>query len=219
MEDAGCRALATTSAGFGRAIGKADQEVTRDELVAQVADLTAFISVPLNVDSERLFPELDGGLPESIRMLAAAGAAGISIEDYDPASQAIDPIGEAVSAVESAVAECAKYGLLLTARAENHLYGRDDLADTITRLEAYRDAGADVLYAPGLVNTDKIESVVGIGLPVNVLAISGGPSVPELAQLGVRRVSVGSGLYNAAARRVKDGVRELIESGTSTYGL
>lgn len=218
LEAAGFPALATTSAGFARSIGKEDQELTRAELVAHVADLTGFIAVPLNVDSERLFPHDDGGIAETVRLLARAGAAGCSIEDYDPAAGSIDDIERAVTAVETAAAACAAHGLVLTARAENHLYGVSDLDDTIERLIAYREAGADVLYAPGLRTAADIGRVVrAVDAPINVLAYPDGPSVPELEALGVRRVSIGSSLYNATARTLRAAASELIEHGTSLY--
>src|SRR5438128_1964226 len=140
-----CRfeALATTSAGFAWSIGKLDQKVTRDELVAHVADLTEAISLPLNVDSERCYPDDPGGVAETVALLAEAGAAGFSVEDYDPASDRIDDLEVAAERVR--VAAEAAGGLVVTGRAENHLHGVDDLDDTIERLLAYRDAGADVV--------------------------------------------------------------------------
>ncbi len=220
MQEAGSLALATTSAGFARSIGKNDQELTLDELVDHVADLTAFVSVPLNVDSERLFPEAPGGIAETVRRLADAGAAGCSIEDYDPSTSTVDSLDAAAAAVAEAATACAEHGLVLTARAENHLYRSEPelLADTIERLQAYEAAGADVLYAPGLSTAADIGAVVAaVGRPVNVLARPNGPSVPELAALGVRRVSIGGAMYNAAARCLAGAVDEMLEHGTSLY--
>lgn len=200
LEELGAKALATTSAGFGRAIGKDDQEVSRDELVEHVANITSFVDVPLNVDSERLFPDQPGGISRTVDMLAEAGAAGVSIEDYDPATDSIDPIAKAVDAVREAVEACARHDIVLTARAENYLYGHQDLDDTITRLMAFRDAGAEALYAPGVVDPVEIELIVSeTSAPVNVLALPAAPSIGELAALGVRRASTGSILYNTAA--------------------
>lgn len=210
LTEMGFPALATTSAGLGRALGKDDQEVTRDELLAHVADLTAFVTLPLNVDSERLFPDHRGGISRCVELLAGAGAAGCSIEDYDPATNSIDAIGPAIDAVAEAAAACRVHGLVLTARAENHLYRNAGLDDTIERLIAYRDAGAEVLYAPGLVEPEEIRRVVTeVGAPVNVLAMPNGPSVAELASLGVRRVSSGSALYNAAAAALRSAADRL----------
>ena len=200
LEAMGFLALATTSAGFAHSLGKADQEVARDELVAHVADLTAVLDVPLNVDSERLYPDDPGGIDEAVRLLADAGAAGCSIEDYDPARSAIVPVEEATDAVATAASACARHGLVLTARAENHLYGHDDLDDTIARLVAYRDAGAEVLYAPLLASPDDIgRAVREVGGPINVLGVPGTPPMAELRELGVRRVSTGGWLHSVAA--------------------
>ena len=216
----GFEALATTSQGFAWAIGKQDQTVTRDELVEHVATLAAATSLPLNVDSERCYPEEPGGVTECVRLLAEAGAAGLSIEDYDPAAGGIDPLDDAVRRVgEAADAHSGAEPLVLTARAENHIRGVDDLDDTIARLVAYRDAGADAVYTPGLVDLEQIARVVGeVGIPVNVLALPGGPAIGDLARVGVRRVSTGSLLASAAYGALLAGARELREEGTSNYG-
>lgn len=218
LQEMGFPALATTSAGLGRSIGKDDQEVSRDELLAHVAELTALLSVPLNVDSERLFPDDPGGIAETVRLLANAGASGCSIEDYNPSSSSIDSMQSASEAVAIAAQACAEHSLLLTARAENHLYGISDLDDTIARLLAYQNVGCDVLYAPGLISASDISRVTSsIGLPLNVLATPKGPPVPELAELGVRRVSIGGAMYNAAVRTLREGAQELLDHGTSNY--
>ena len=149
------------------------------------------VSAPLNVDSERLFP-LD------------PGAAGCSIEDYDPKSATIDPIDVATDAVATAATACRRHGLVLTARAENHLYDAGDLDDTIARLIAFRDAGAEVLYAPGVGPAADIERLcAAVEAPMNFLAATSEPSIPELARMGVRRISAGSALYNAAHRTLR----------------
>ena len=217
----GFGALATTSQGFAWAIGKHDQTVTRDELVAHVAELAAATPLPLNVDSERCYPDDAGGVAETVRLLSEAGAAGFSIEDYDPAADGIDSLDVAVQRVAEAVAAAHSdvEPLVLTARAENHIRGVDDLDDTIARLVAYRDAGADVVYAPGLVDLDQIARVVDeVGIPVNVLALPGGPAIGDLAGVGVRRISTGSLLASAAYGALVAGARELREQGTSRYG-
>jgi 2-methylisocitrate lyase-like PEP mutase family enzyme len=212
---AGFEALATTSAGFAWSLGKLDMQVTRDELVEHVTALAAATELPLNVDSERCFPNEPGGVAETVRLLAAAGAAGCSIEDYDPATDRIDPVDEAAARVAEAAAAS---DIVLTARAENHLHGIDDLDDTIARLTAYRDAGADVVYAPALRDLDAIARVVDeVGIPVNVLALAGGPSVAELASVGVRRVSTGGALARAAYAALTVGAQELLDAGTSEY--
>jgi 2-methylisocitrate lyase-like PEP mutase family enzyme len=217
----GVEALATTSAGFALTLGRRDQQVTREELVEHVRAIAAEVDLPLSVDSERLFAPDPAGVAETVRMLADAGAAGCSIEDYHPATDAIDDVGTATERV-AAAAEAA-HGLdapmVLTARCENHLHAVDDLDDTIARLLAYREAGADCLYAPGLTDADQIRAVVeAVGAPVNVLGLPGAPSVPELERLGVRRVSTGSLLANAAYGAMVAGARELLASGTADYG-
>ena len=220
LESCGFEALATTSAGFAWSLGKRDGTVTRDELVAHVASLAAATALPLNVDSERCYPDEPGGVAETVALLAGAGAAGCSIEDYDHAADRIDELELATERV-AAAAEAAHRPpepLMLTGRAENHIRGVDDLDDTIARLLAYRDAGADVVYAPGLRDLRQIAAVVeAVGVPVNVLALPGGPSIPELEEVGVRRVSTG-GLFAAAAYGALVAcAEELLAQGTSTY--
>jgi 2-methylisocitrate lyase-like PEP mutase family enzyme len=220
LEARGFEALATTSAGFAWSIGKRDREVTRDELLGHVATLAEATSLPLNVDSERCYPDDPGGVAETVARLAEAGAAGCSIEDYDPSAGAIEDV--AVAAERVAVAAQAAHGLpeplVLTARAENHIHGVDDFEGTVARLLAYRDAGADVVYAPGLTDVGQIARLVeSVGLPVNVLALPNGPSVAELESVGVRRVSTGGALARAAYGALLDAARELTDAGTSAY--
>jgi len=201
LGSAGFEALATTSAGFAWSLGRLDQHVTRDELVAHVAELTAATDLPLNVDSEHCFPDDPGGVAETVAQLAAAGAAGCSIEDYDPVADRIEQLEVAVERVGVAAAAAHELAerMLLTARAENHLRGVQDLDDTIRRLVAYRDAGADAVYAPGLTDLEQIAALVrAVEIPVNVLVLPGGPTVAELAPVGVRRISTGSLLAAAA---------------------
>lgn len=214
----GFPALATTSSGHAATLGRTDQQVRRDELLAHAAALATGVDVPLNVDAERCFADDPRGVAETVELIAQTGAAGCSIEDYDPASGRIDPIDEAAERVAAAAEAARAHGLVLTARAENHLHRIDDLGDTIARLCAYRDAGAEVVYAPGLIDLDAIARLVRkVGVPVNVLARSNGPSVAELASVGVRRVSTGGALARAAYGALVRGARELLEQGTSTY--
>ncbi len=156
-------------------------------------------TIPLNVDAERCFSESVSGIGDTVRMLADSGAAGLSIEDWSPET-GIDPLPQAAQRVAAAVAAASESGMVVTARAENLLRGIDDLDDTIARLTTYADAGAHCVYAPGLHRPDDIAAVVQAvdGLAVNVLLWPNGPTIPELAELGVRRVSVGGSLANAA---------------------
>ncbi len=220
LESLGFEALATTSAGFAWSIGKPDQGVSRDELVAHVASLTAATSLPLNVDSERCYPDDPGGVTKTVELLAEAGAAGFSIEDYNPSTGRIDDVEEAAARVRVAADAAHRLPdpMVLTGRAENHIRGVQDLDDTIARLTAYRDAGADVVYAPGLADLDQIMAVVeAVRVPLNVLALPHGPTVVELASVGVRRVSTGGALARSAYGALLAGAQELLAGGTSSY--
>jgi 2-methylisocitrate lyase-like PEP mutase family enzyme len=210
----GFSALATTSAGFASTLGRMDMSVTRDELVDHVGRLTAATHLPFNVDSERLFGEDPGGVAECVSLLAGAGAAGCSIEDWNPAAGEIDAIGHAAERVGAAAEEARRHGIVLTARCENHLHGVNDLDDTIARLKAYGAAGAEVVYAPGLVDTAQLARIVDeVGLPVNALLLPGGPTVAQLSSIGIRRVSLGSYFANVANAAVIHAATELIDYG------
>ena len=218
LSSLGFLAIATTSSGHAASLGRPDQYVTRDELLVHVEALVAAVDIPINVDAERCFADDLAGVEETVRLIADAGAAGCSIEDYDPRDGSIDPLEIAVERVAAAADAASVHGMVLTARAENHLYGIGDLDDTIARLRAYRDAGAAVLYAPGLVDIEHITRLVNeVEAPVNVLAMRHGPSVPDLATAGVRRVSTGGGLARAAYGALVAAARELQAAGTSTY--
>ena len=214
----GFAALATTSSGHAATLGRADQHVSRDELLVHAEALAQAVDVPLNVDAERCFADDPAGVARTVDLIAKTGAAGCSIEDYDPAHGVIEPVAVAVARVAAAAESAKDNGLVLTARAENHLYGIADLDDTIARLCAYREAGAEVLYAPGLFRIDDIARVVReVGGPVNVLALSRGPSVPELSAVGVRRISTGGALARAAYGALMRAATELRDDGTSAY--
>lgn len=208
----GFPALASTSSGFAATLGRLDMTVSREELLVHIEALAAATDLPLNVDSERCYADDLAGVTETVELLADAGAAGCSIEDWNPASGSIDPADIAAERVAAAAAGAAKTGLVLTARCENLLHGITDLADTIARLQAYVAAGADVVYAPGLADLGQIATLVNaVGVPVNVLILPGGPSVTELGQAGTRRISTGGllsrishGAMVAAAERLRD---------------
>jgi 2-methylisocitrate lyase-like PEP mutase family enzyme len=215
---AGFRALATTSSGFAATLGKHDGAATFDELIAHVAAITAAVDVPVNVDSERLFAETLDGLATSVDRLAEAGASGCSIEDWNPGTGAIDDLDLATERVAAAAAAANRHGIALTARAEAHLHGPAELDTTIARLQAFRDAGAHCLYAPGLSAVEDIARVVDeVAAPINILALPAAPSVPELAAVGVRRISTGGALAWAAFGAVVHAAEELLGPGTSTY--
>lgn len=219
LQSLGFEAIATTSSGFAASLGRHDQNVSLAELGVHVADLCDAIDIPLSVDAEAGYAVESEGLPRTIGALAGAGAAGVSIEDYMPdrgllgAEEATDRVGRFVDAAR-------EEGMTVTARAENHLYGVDDLDDTIARLIAYADAGADVFYAPGLDDLGSIQRLVAeVDRPINVLLVPGGPSVGELGDVGVRRVSTGGALAFAAYGALAKAARELLERGTSDYAL
>jgi 2-methylisocitrate lyase-like PEP mutase family enzyme len=217
----GFDALATTSSGAAATLGKLDGTLTREQTLANAAAIVEAGGLPVSADLESGFATDAAGVGETVRLALQAGLAGCSIEDHTGERDA--PIYELAEARErvAAAAEAAHGGsdrLVLTARAENYLHGRKDLDDTIARLQAYEAAGADVLYAPGLTDLQEIRRVVAaVGLPVNVLARPGGPSVAALASIGVRRVSVGGAFAFAALGAVVEAAAELREAGT--YGF
>ena len=214
----GFEALATTSAGFAATLGRPDMSVTRDEAIAHGASVAAAVDVPVSADLENGFADDPHGVAKTVKKAIAAGLAGCSIEDHTRrADDPIYPIGLATERVAAAV-EVAGHDLVITARAENFLHGRPDLADTIARLQSYQEAGAHVLYAPGLTTAEQIRAVVkSVDRPVNVLALAAAPPVAELAELGVARVSVGGAFTFAALGALVEAGRELLEQGT--YGF
>lgn len=217
----GFQALATTSSGYAATLGRLDGSVNRDEALAHAAAITAATELPVSADLENCFADDPAGVARTIALAVEAGLAGCSLEDFTGAeSGPIYDIGPATERV-AAAAEAAHAGpvrLVLTARAENYLHGRPDLADTIARLQAYQAAGADVLYAPGLTSLADIRQVVtAVDRPVNVLAVAGAPSVGELAEAGVSRVSVGGAFAFAALGALVDAATELRDQGTYGY--
>jgi 2-methylisocitrate lyase-like PEP mutase family enzyme len=218
----GFEALATTSSGFAATLGRLDGEITREEALEHCAAVVQASGLPVSADLENGFADNVAGVAETITLAIEAGLAGCSIEDHSPNDEQapIYELGEATERV-AAAAEAAHAGpvhLVLTARAENHLHGRPDLDDTIARLRAYEQAGADVLYAPGLTDLQDIRRVVeSVGLPVNVLARPAAPPVRELAAVGVKRVSVGGAFAFAALGEVVAAASELLDEGT--YGF
>ncbi len=216
----GFPALATTSAGLAFALGRADggSLVTRDEALANAAAIAAATVLPVSADLESGYGRTPEDVAETVRLAAQAGVVGCSVEDATGVADApVLDLAEAVDRV-AAAAEAARslpFGFVLTARAENFLYGRPDLADTIARLQAFEAAGADVLYAPGLPDAEAIRAVCSsVGKPVNVLAGPAAGSVAELAALGVRRVSVGSAFARAAFGGLLAAATEVVEHGT-----
>jgi 2-methylisocitrate lyase-like PEP mutase family enzyme len=216
----GFDALATTSSGFAATLGRLDGSVTRAEALAHCASIVTASELPVSADLEDGYAHDAAGVAQTIGLALDAGLAGCSIEDYSGENAAIYDVAEATERV-AAAAEAAHAGpvhLVLTARAENYLRGRPDLDDTIARLQAYEQAGADVLYAPGISDLQEIPRVVeSVAAPVNVLALASVPSVPELASVGVRRVSLGGAFAFAALGAVVAAAQELRERGTYGY--
>ena len=219
----GFEALATTSAGYAFTLGHRDGALTREQALAGAQAIAAATDLPVSADLEHGFGDTPDVAAETIRLAAAAGVVGGSIEDSTGRSDS--PIYELELAAERvraavAAAQALSFPFTLTARAENYLHGRTDVHDTIKRLQAYQDAGADVLYAPGLTTKEDIAAVVGsVDRPVNVLMGLPGVelSLADLSSLGVKRVSVGSGLCRAALGGFLRAAREMRESGTFAF--
>ena len=216
----GFQALATTSSGYAASLGRLDYGVSREEALAHAAALVRATDAPVSADLEDGFATDPAGVSETVRLALDAGLAGCSIEDWSAAEQRLydkDAAAERVAAAAQA-AHAGPVRLVLTARAENYLRGNPDLGDTIARLQAYQQAGADVLYAPALDRPEDLrELLASVDLPVNVLARQHTPPVAQLAALGVKRVSVGGGFAFTAYGAAVEAARELLTDGT--YGF
>ncbi len=219
----GFEALATTSMGYAFSIGQRDNTVDRSRIMEHVAAIAAATDLPVSADLENGFGAAPQTVAETIRLAAAAGVVGGSIEDATghPARPIFDrePAVERIRAAVAA-ARALPFAFTLTARAENYLHGRPDLGDTITRLRAYQEAGADVLYAPGLTTKEDIAAVVrSVDRPVNiVMGLRGARlSLAALAAIGVKRVSVGSALCRTALGAFLRAAREMGGAGTFTF--
>ncbi len=217
LESAGAEAVATTSSGFAATQGWSDDSTPRAALVAHVRAICGAVEIPVNVDTQCCFPQDDGGVARTVELMAEAGAAGLSIEDYDPAAGGVLPLDEARRRVAEAAEAAHRHRMVLTARAENFLHGRPDIEDTVARLTAYRDEGADVLYAPGLSAEREIARVVDLGRPVNVLAMGSTPPIARLRDLGVRRVSTGGALTWATYEAFRRAAHALLDGGETAY--
>ncbi|HEX3689735.1 MAG TPA: isocitrate lyase/phosphoenolpyruvate mutase family protein [Solirubrobacteraceae bacterium] len=218
----GFEALATTSSGFAATLGRLDGGVSRDEALAHAQAIAQAVDLPVSADLENCFADDADGVAETARGAAAAGLAGFSIEDYDPDAKSIYEQAVAVERVRAAVetAHAAPGGpLVVTARAEGYLREQEpDRDEIIGRLQAYQEAGADVLFAPGPVDAETVGAIVSsVERPVNVLARKGAPPVSELGTLGVARISVGGALAFSAIGGWVSAARELREQGTYAY--
>jgi 2-methylisocitrate lyase-like PEP mutase family enzyme len=219
----GFEALATTSMGYAFSRGKRDGGISREEAIAHVAEIASATELPVSADLENCFADDPKQAAETIKLAAKAGAVGGSIEDST--GRPDDPIyefGFAVERVRAAVeaARSLRFTFTLVARAENYLHGRPDLKDTIKRLQAFQDAGADVLYAPGLRSKEDIAAVISsVDKPVNVLMGLQGVllTLGELSDMGAKRISVGSSLMRTALGAFLRGAREMREKGTFMF--
>ena len=224
LEHIGFEALATTSAGYAFSVGKGDGEIGRDELIKHVGELAAASDLPVSADLENGYGDDPASAAATIRLAAEAGCVGGSIEDVSSrgGDTVIYDIEHAADRVRAAIeaARSLDFTFTLTARAENYIAGNPDLTDTIKRLQAFQEAGADVLFAPGIVTREDISAVVtSVDLPVNVIMGLQGVTLTldELSELGVKRVSVGSALTRAAYGEFLRAAQEMKDHGTFTF--
>jgi 2-methylisocitrate lyase-like PEP mutase family enzyme len=215
LEALGFTALATTSSGFAFTLGLLDGRVTLDQMARHVAGIDAATDLPVSADLENGYGPSPADAAEAIRRVAGAGAVGGSIEDFDRESRQLYEIGHAAERIRAAVeaAHGVPFPFTLTARAENHIRSNVDLADTIRRLQSFEEAGADVLYAPGLSTLEEIRAVCeAVSKPVNVLAVPG-LSVAEIVEAGAQRISVGGSLTWVAVKAFADAASAIRDRG------
>jgi 2-methylisocitrate lyase-like PEP mutase family enzyme len=216
LQGLGFKALATTSSGFAHAQGFADGDMTRDMVLAHYREIAAAADVPLNADFENGFADDPAEVAANVRLCVETGIAGLSIEDFtgDEANPLYD-FDLAVARVRAAREAIGNSGVLLTGRSEGFIHGRPDLNETVRRLQAYAEAGADCLYAPGIKTREQVEAVVKAVAPkpVNFLMSAAGFTVAEIAALGVRRISVGGTLARVAMHAFISSAREIAEQG------
>lgn len=211
LANMGFQAVATTSSGFAMSLGREDYQVSFDELLEHAAVLANGVDVPVSVDAEHLFAEDAAGVARNVRRLVETGVAGCSIEDWSPQT-GIDPLDRATERVAAAVDAGREHGFVITARAEGILREKAPFDEIVSRLCAYRDAGADCLFAPRANSPEEIARLVReVGAPINVLVGPKTPSIPELRSLGVRRVSTGGALARAAYGEFETAARALLD--------
>ena len=220
LQHLGFRALATTSAGFAFSRGLPDNSVPRDMMLAHIAEIVAAADIPVNADFEAGYAHDPNGVAESVRLCCETGVAGLSIEDSTgDASKPLYDLDQALERVRAARAAIDKAGgeVIFTARSEGFIRGRPDMEETVRRLKAYAQAGADCLYAPGLKTREEMKIVIAAVAPKPVNILMGTPSdlgVSDLAKLGVRRISVGGSLARAAWGAFIRAAKEIAEAGT-----
>ncbi|MDE3215087.1 MAG: isocitrate lyase/phosphoenolpyruvate mutase family protein [Gemmatimonadota bacterium] len=215
----GFPAVATTSSGYAWSRGRADNHVSLDDALAHLRELSAAVPVPVNADFEGGFATSPAGVARNVAAAATTGVAGLSIEDSTgDAAAPLHDFELSVARIRAArdAIDRAQPGLLLTGRSEGFIVGRPDLAETVRRLRAYADAGADCVYAPGIRGREQVEAVVRAvsPTPVNVLVSGDWTTVAELAALGVRRISVGGALARVAWTAFLAAAGEMADGGT-----
>jgi 2-methylisocitrate lyase-like PEP mutase family enzyme len=218
LQGLGFKALATTSSGFAHAQGYADGDMTRDQVLAHYREIAEAADVPVNADFENGYADDAEGVAANVKLCVATGVAGLSIEDYSgDEAEPLYPFELAVARVRAARAAIGDSGVLLTGRSEGFIHGRPDLAETVRRLQAYAEAGADCLYAPGIKTRAEIETVVKAVAPKPVNLLMAWPlgfTVNDIAGMGVRRISVGGTLARIAMHAFIQSAREIAEQGT-----
>lgn len=219
LQSLGFKALATTSAGFAWSVGRPDNGVTVDHVLGHLEEVASAVNVPVNADFEGGFAREPAGVAANVARAVATGIAGLSIEDST--GDVKEPLFEFALAVERikaarAAIDQSKSGVLLTGRSEGFIAGRPDIKETVRRLEAYADAGADVLYAPGIRTKEDITAVVKAVAPkpINLMVSGGWITLADAAALGVRRISVGGALARAAWGGFANAAQQIAESGS-----
>jgi 2-methylisocitrate lyase-like PEP mutase family enzyme len=219
LQGLGFKALATTSSGFAHAQGIADGDITLDMALAHFREIAVAVGLPFNADFENGFADDPAAVAANVRLCVETGIAGLSIEDFT--GDEADPLygfDLAVARLRAAreAIDAAGGDVLLTGRSEGFIHGRPDLNETVRRLQAYAEAGADCLYAPGIKTREQIEAVVKAVAPkpVNLLMSTAGFSVKEIAGMGVRRISVGGTLARVAMQAFITSAREIAEQGS-----
>lgn len=217
LESLGFKALASTSAGMAWSMGRPDYGIARDEVLTHLSTLTHAVDLPINADFENGFSHEPDGVAENVALAAETGIAGLSVEDStgNP-DQPLYEFDHAVRRIAAASAALKGTGVMLTARSEGFIANRPDLDETIRRLTAFADAGADCLYAPGLRDEAQIAAVVKAVAPRPVNVLTPGLPVTALAALGVRRISVGGSLARTAWGGFLKAAREIADQGTFT---
>ncbi|WP_395295390.1 isocitrate lyase/phosphoenolpyruvate mutase family protein [Kitasatospora hibisci] len=219
IASAGAAAVATTSGGVSWSLGRGDgQQLGREDMAAAAHRIAAAVDLPVTVDAEGGYGPEPADVADTVRALIAAGAAGVNLEDSAAPGGPLFPVAEQAARLRAAREAAAGAGLpelVVNARTDVFLFGLGGLDDVLVRAEAYADAGADGLFVPGLLDLDVLARLTAATvLPVNAMAVAGGPGVAELAAAGVRRISLGTGLAQAAYTAARRAAAELLGAGT-----